>query len=275
MTRPTKRLAQCTAALLLVFSSSTPALADAEPGQHNVSPIADVRVEEHIGRRVPLDLPFTASDGTRRALGAWIGRGRPALLVLAYSRCAMLCNLVLRGTADGLRGSRLRPGEDFDVVTVSIDPHETLAQAAHVRQAALSRAGYDEQAPWQFLTGAQPDIERLADAVGFRYHWDEASKQFAHPAVVFVLSEKGEVIRYLYGLRWTPAELERALQPGTADTQAVTTPVSSVIACLRPSSIGGKYGSLIAQSFRIGAALVLVAVSLLLARLATREGRSP
>jgi protein SCO1/2 len=249
--------------------------ASANSGEQAATPRAVVAVDEHLGQLLPLDAQFAASDGVRRPLGSWLGRGRPTLLVLAYNRCPMLCNLVLRGVADGLRNVKLRPGEDFDVVTLSIDPGETPAEAGRARDTALSRTGYDAKpTSWPFLTGRQPEIARVADRLGFRYRWDAQTRQFAHPAVIFVLSPRGEVTQYLYGLRWTSAELTKALQSsqiGVVEKNAGS--LQGLVACFRSSEAGGKYASLIGQSLRFGSALVLTGVLSLIVGLARRERR--
>lgn len=252
----------------LVFSAALAALPSAAlavPGRVGFAP-AGVGLEDRRGARVPLDTTFRDLDGTPIHLGALLGKGRPALLVLAYNRCAMLCNLVLRGVSDGLRGLELQPGRDFDVVTISIDPRDTAAELGRVRQAALARAGYENQLErWHFVTGGAPEIARVAASVGFRYRWDERTEQYAHPAAVIVLSGTGEVSRYLSGLNWPKAELLGALRASGA-APAPSGALQAVVQCFRPDAADSRYGAAVQTALRCSAGLGLGALLLAIAR---------
>jgi protein SCO1/2 len=225
-------------------------------------------VDERPGARLPLQATFVATTGEQVALGQLLGRGRPALLVLAYNRCTTLCSLVLRGVSDLLRRFDWVPGRQFSVVTISIDPDETPHEAARTQQAVLDRAGYPGQTGrWWFLVGDRQSIDAVAGAVGFRYRRDPRTGQYAHPAVVFAISGAGAVVRYFYGLRLDPAEVRAALsgQPGAAAPVAG----SAILNCFRFDAIGRRYGGLIQRLFQIGAGtvfLVLIAGLLVLSR---------
>jgi protein SCO1/2 len=241
--------------------------ARAEPGREGFAP-PGVGLEDRRGAVVPLEATFEDLSHVRVRLGAVLGRGRPALLVLAYNRCAMLCNLVLRGVSDGLRGLELQPGRDFDLVTISIDPRDRAAELSRVRQAALARAGYENQVErWQFLTGRASEIARVAESVGFVYRWDERTEQFAHPAVVIVLSGTGEVRHYLQGLSWSRAELLGALRDArSAPPRAASSGLQALMQCFRPDTASSRYGSAVQVALRSGSALALGGLLLVIAR---------
>ena len=59
-------------------------------------------------------------------------------------------------------------GKDFNVVTVSIDPTErpVLAEAKQELYTGMYERPGAAQG-WHFLTGEEPQIKALADAVGF------------------------------------------------------------------------------------------------------------
>jgi len=217
----------------------------------------DVGVTEHLGAQVPLDRSFTTSDGEQVRLGRLLGNGKPTLLILAYDRCTMLCNLVLRSAADLVHRLSLRPSRDYNVVTISIDPRETPADAAEKRQTYLDKGRYAGQSKrWPFLVGAKPDIEAVASSLGFRYRWDARTEQYAHPAVLFVLSPQGTVARYFYGLKQDPREVEQALKGVTEPFSRAT--AGSVLACFRFDTLSQKYGGRVRFWFQTGAALVLL-----------------
>lgn len=255
--------------LLLV----TPAPVAADPQQP--AALRGVRVEERLGARLPLELELIEASGARVRLGDVLGNGKPALLVLAYNRCAMLCSLVLRSVSDFVRESEWRLGERYSVVTLGINPRERPDEARRTQATVLARAGYAERREhWPFLLGTQSAIDRVAESVGFRYTYDERTEQYAHPAVVFAIDPTGRVARYFYGLSLDPAEVQAALA-GDARAETASSLTEAVLSCFRFDSMSRLYGGAIQQSFRLGALGVLLAVGSLLVVLHTRRRRAP
>ena len=171
-----------------------------------------INVEEHLGAKIPLGLNFFNEEGVIVQLKDYFTPGKPVLLTLAYYECPMLCTLVLNGLNQAVRNLDWQPGEKFQMVTVSIDPGETPELAAKKKQAYVS--GYDPElgkTGWAFLVGDQEPITRLAEAVGFKYFYDNERDEYAHPAVSIVLSDEGTISRYLYGIDQTPRDLKLAL----------------------------------------------------------------
>ena len=227
-------------------------------------------VDERVGATLPLDAEFTTSTGVKTTLGSALVRGRPALLVLSYSHCAMLCSLVLRGVSELVRDSRDVPGRDFSVVNVSIDPRETPGEARRTQEIMLSRAGYPGAvARWPFLVGERDAIDRVAQSVGFRYAWDPRTEQYAHPAVLVVVSGRGEIMRYVYGVRFEPGEIAAALR-GAAEARKPSL-AERALRCFRFDGAAQRYAGLIHGIFRAGAALLLGGLLLGIALLVRRE----
>ena len=171
-----------------------------------------IDVIEHTGETIPLDLNFTNSDGKSVVLGDFFWEGKPVLLTLAYYECPMLCTFVLNGLSKGLADLELTPGEDFQVITISIDPKETADLAALKKKNQTGAVGkaFPEDG-WVFLVGPGENSRKLADALGFQYYYDEERDEYAHPAVSFVLSDKGMITRYLYGIEFREKDLRLAL----------------------------------------------------------------
>ncbi len=195
--------------LALVIVAPSAVLADgAEP--------AEVGVEQRLGDRLPLDVPLLLPEGGE-APSATLLRGRPVVLVLAYSACPMLCNLVLREMVRAVRAAEVRPGRDYDLVTLSIDPAEPPDVAREARARLLSGSGIaDEPEAWRYFLGTEASIRRMAGAVGFRFAFDARTKTYAHPAAAFVLTPDGRVSRYLLGLRHEPGALDDAVRAAAA-----------------------------------------------------------
>jgi protein SCO1/2 len=174
--------------------------------------LKDVKIDEKLGEALPLDARFTAEDGSAVRLGDVVAKGRPTVLALVYFNCPMLCGLVLTGISRAMRETGLTLGKDFNALTISFDPADTPAVAAERQHGYLQAFGQPgAKRAWHFLTGAQPDITAVADAVGFRYAYDARTKQFAHPAAIFVITGDGHVSRYFYGVEFPPHDLRLAL----------------------------------------------------------------
>jgi protein SCO1/2 len=184
---------------------------------------------------------------------------RPVVLVFAYYDCPMLCTLAINGLSSALNVLSLNPGADFEIVTISIDPRDTPAAAALKKAGYLDRykrAGAAEA--WHFFTGDQPSIDRLTQSAGFRYAWDQETKQFAHPTGVIVLTPDGRMSRYLFGIEYGPRDLRLAIVE--ASSGKVGSAVDSLLLyCYHYDPMTGRYGLAIMRTMRIaGAATVLV-----------------
>lgn len=217
-----------------------------------------VRLDEHPGAQVPLGLRFEATDGSSVTLNEAVGRGRPAVLVLAYARCTMLCSLVLRGVGQAVHDSALAPGRDFDLVVVSIDPRETREEAVQKRARLLaSIGGRGDPSAVRWLRGSPDAVAALADALGFHYAWDERTQQYAHPAVVFVLNPDGRIAEYVRGVTYPGAMLDDAI--ARARSGAVTTSAArDLVECFHFDPALAKYGRRIHTFFQLGALTVML-----------------
>jgi protein SCO1/2 len=228
---------------------------------HALPPPASLTVEEHPGARLPRDAAFVDEEGRAVHLGDYFRGDKPLVLVLAYFRCPMLCDLVLHGVAASVARQGLVLGRDYSALTVSFDPHDTPAEARLKQGTLLQSVGrLDARAAWPFLVGDKRDIDRLADRLGFVYVHDPKSDQYAHSAVAFVLTPDGRVSRYLYGVTFRPLDMRLALDEaahgrigGVVDRVLLT--------CFRYDPTTRRYGIYVRGLLRGGAALVLVIVA--------------
>jgi protein SCO1/2 len=101
----------------------------------------------------------------------------------------MLCTLVLNGAMTVLGALPFNAGKDYEFVAVSIDPSEGPELASAKQRAYVQHYGpRPRQTGVHFLTGPQSSISQLAGAVGFRYRYDRQTRQYAHPALITVLT---------------------------------------------------------------------------------------
>ncbi len=168
--------------------------------------LSAARIDEQIGAQVPLDLVFRDEDDKPIALRDCIA-GKPTILVPVYYRCPMLCSKMLNGLLDTMRAmpENFSIGEQFNVVTVSMDPkeHSGLAKEKKANYVGLyARPGPAAEAGWRFLTGTKESSTALLNAIGYRYEFDKMLKEYDHPSGLVILSPTGKVTRYFYGISY-------------------------------------------------------------------------
>ena len=226
--------------------------------------LQDVEIEEKLGSRLPLEARFTTQDGRAVRLGDLLGGHRPVVLSLVYFNCPMLCGLILTGAARGMRETGLALGKDFDAVTLSFDPRDSTKVAAE-RQRGYLQAFGDPTArqAWTFLTGAAPEIAAVTGAVGFKYAWDEPSKQFAHAAAIVVLTPDGRVSRYLYGVEFPARDLRLALVEAS-EGRVGTSFDRLLLTCFRYDPASRKYEPYVMGVVRVAMLGVLGGLALML-----------
>lgn len=236
--------------------------------------LEEVGVEERLGNKVPLELTFTDWSGRPFRLGDAFGGHKPVVLTLVYYDCPMLCGLVLSGMAKTMRENGLALGKDYAALTVSFDPEEKPAQAAERRRGYLQSLGKDDQSrDWPFLVGSEQASRQLADAVGFRYQRDPASKEWAHVAAIFVLTPDGTVSRYLYGIEYPPKDFRLAVVEA-ADGKVGTSFDKFLLTCYRYDPASRKYEPYAWGFVRAGGLAVLLALSGLIGGLVWRERKA-
>ena len=182
-------LAGRTLLVLLTLLVSAPTAARSETEGELPTPLRDVGFEQRLGESLPLDLPFTDSEGKAVRLGDYFGQERPVVLALVYFECPILCSMVLNGLVSSLDVLSFEPGEDYEVVVVSFDPGEGSDLARLKRTNTLDQLGREGAgAGIHFLTGDPSSIDPLTEAVGFSYVYDDETDQFAHAAGVTILT---------------------------------------------------------------------------------------
>jgi len=279
-------LAGTAGALVLAVAGTAPVLA--HPGADDKAAAADdeilappptyqangVTVDEHLGGRVPLDAAFRTQDGTFVTLGQVLRGGLPAILTFNYSDCPMLCSVQLNGLTaalprvgqlgaspdPGKADAMFRVGVQFRIVTIDLEPNETLDKARAMRQRYLERLPEDQRAAagagWTFLVAAMPGdaaaIHRVADAVGFQYTYIKDRAEWAHPAALILLSASGAVTRYLYGIEFDPMVMRESIyKAGLAEPAAA---VGFMIRCYHYDPGANSHARAGVMALRIGAA---------------------
>lgn len=206
-----KNILLAMAMLALSFSvcaapnNSTTSAVAASSGTAEALPLG---IDEHLGNVIPLDLPFRDEAGNLTTLRALVKR--PTILSLVYFECPGVCTPLLSALAKVAGELKMRPGVDYDIITVSFDETETPEIAAQKKFNYLQTIGKPFPAEaWHFLTGDLQSIKQLTDAVGFAFKRD--GEDFIHPTTLIVLSPQGKIARYLYGANYLPLDVQLAL----------------------------------------------------------------
>ena len=242
------------AALLLLASSAfgqgmtsgilSPPAGVRPPGLKNVG------IQQNLNQQIPPDLAFKDDLGRSVRLQDYFGK-RPMILNLVYYNCPMLCGEVLSGLVNSLRMMKFDLGKEFDVITVSFDPHETPEIAAKKKAEFLKRykrAGAEQG--WHFLVGDQNAIDALTKAAGFQYQYDEKTKQFAHATAIMILTPDGKIAQYYYGVEYPPKDLRLGLvEAGQGRIGNVVDQL--LLYCYHYDPEQGKYSAVILRVVRL------------------------
>ena len=224
--------------------------------------LREVGFDQNLGGTLPLDARFRNEEGESVALGSFFGE-KPVILSLVYYECPMLCSMVLNGMVRSLRVLKFDVGNEFDMLTISIDPGEQpeLAKAKKDGYVKLyKREGADQG--WHFLTGDDEDIRRVCESVGFRYTYDPETDEYAHAAGIVVLTPDGRISRYFYGMEYPPRDLRLGLVEA-ADGEVGNVIDQALLFCFRYDPEAGTYSAAVINILKIAAVLTLIGVAAL------------
>ena len=212
-------------------------------------------VEEKPGSLVPLDVPFATENGDTVQLGRLITA--PTILSILYYRCPNACNMLLVSIATVLRSYADNPKTAPNVISISVDEHETPQDAAKAKEIAFSAIQKPYPADrWHFLTGSDESIDKVADAVGF--HFVKKGDEFDHPLCIIILSPKGKVVRYILGTDYLPADLAMSLLE--ASSGSVQPTIARVLrACF---SYDPKSHRLVFNMMRVSATVIITLLAI-------------
>ena len=235
--------------------------------------LTGVGIDQKLNEQLPLDLVLKNENGESVKLGDYFGK-KPVVLSLVYYQCPMLCNQMLNGMVTAFRVMSFVPGKEFEVVTISFDPRETPELAAAKKKTYVDYLPEYKRASaaagWHFLTADEASIARITSAVGFRYHWDDATNQFAHASGIYVATPQGKLARYFYGIEYAPRDLRLGLIE--AAENKIGSPVDQLLLyCYHYDPATGKYGAAVMNMMRAGGVITLLALAVLLLALRRRS----
>ncbi len=250
-----KKFTAVTLALWVTMVAS-PALAQKQGPDDLLDKIG---IEQKLKAELPLDAVFTNDKGEEVKLGE-LFQGRPVILAIVYFECPMLCTMILNGMLRMLKVLKFDVGREFDIVTVSIDHRETPALAHEKKTQYLKRyqrEGADQG--WHFLVGAQDQIKRLSDTVGYKYAYDKETDQYAHGSAIMVVTPKGKLSKYFYGIEYSPRDVRLAIVEA-ADEKIGSLVDEVLLYCFKYNPQEGKYSVVVMNVMRLAGGITILGI---------------
>lgn len=248
--------------MLVVFL--IPQLAFAQLNREEPDALQNLDVEEHLGEYVPLDALFANEKGDSVTIGDLLVDDKPVILNPVYYECPMLCGLVLDGVEKVVHELEWKPGKDFNIITFSIDPEENH-QIAASNKAHIMSAMRDESIGdgWHFLTGNKTQIDRVVDAIGFKYKKIAHTEEYAHSAVIMFISPEGKITRYLYGISYDEFNVRNALYEA-ADGKIGNTITKVLMYCYQYDPDSDSYVPIAFNIMKLGGLATLIFLGIFL-----------
>ncbi len=250
---------------LLLAATSLMSVANAR-GQELKKPsyLDGVGIDQKLGAQVPLDLVFHDEHGKAVKLGDFCdGIKKPVILTLVYYKCpnVQLCTLELNDLNRGMNGlSMFSAGDDYQVVTISFDPREGPDLALDKKETYMqSYRRPNADAGWRFLTGDEDSIKKLTDAVGFRYKYDSKFDQYIHPSGLILLTPKGVISRYFFGIDYDLKDLRLALEEASSNKIGTLTD-KILLYCFHYDPSTNKYSLTVVHLMQVGGILTMGAM---------------
>lgn len=222
-----------------------------------------IGVDSQTGEFLVMDIPFHDEQNRYVKIGDYFDGKRPVLLSFNYSNCPKLCSVQLENMTDTLREIKFKVGQDFQFISVSIDPNEQTSRARQSKEKYVKRySKFDREGSdqgWHFLTGKEKNIQLIADICGFQYKYVPEQKLFSHPPVFILISPQGKIVRYIHGLDYDPGTMEQALIE-TAEGK-IGSPINILsygLGCFTFNESTGKYTFQAMAIMKIGGALTVI-----------------
>ena len=203
----------CTSFAAILAIIAAPIFPPSALARVTLSDYRDVGISTPANASVPLSARVVDVSGQPHNLNELISR--PTVLVFADFTCRTLCGPVVDFVGSALEKSGLRPGDQFQLLVVAIDPKDSATDAAAMRRAHI-RDGSALDKATEFVTSDQSTIQTLTQALGYRYKYDEEDDQYVHAAAAYVLDASGRVFRVLTGIGLSGAQMRLALVEASA-----------------------------------------------------------
>ena len=249
-----------------IGAMSTPLVAGPTFADEKINALEGVGITEHLDAQLPLDITFKDDSGNEVVLGQYFTNEKPIIITLNYYRCPMLCSLTLNGLTAGLEEMDWTLGDEFEVITLSINPDEKPPLAKKNKEGYLghySREGAEKG--WHFLTGDQENITKLADSLGFGYVFDSNTGEFHHTASIMFITPDGRISKYMNDVQFKGQDLRFALIEASEGRIGTMLDTLLLFNCFQYDPDSNSYSPVAWKLMRTGGVLMLVVLGVGLA----------
>lgn len=198
----------------------------------------EIGIVEHLDEYLPTDIYLIDENNQRVLLTDLIDK--PTVINFVYFRCPGICSPLMEGLANVMEVSDLVPGVDYQVLTISFDPSETIDLGIRKKNNYLNLVTKKEAISkgWKFFVSDSASIIKATNAVGFKYK--SQGQDFVHAASVTIVSPKGKITRYLTGISFLPFEFKMAIVESQKGLSAPT--ISKIMQyCFSYDPVGKAY----------------------------------
>jgi len=180
----------------------------------------EIGIVEHLDTFLPTDIYLIDENNQRVCLTDLIDK--PTIINWVYFRCPGICSPLMEGLAKVMDESDMVPGVDYQVLTISFDPRETIDLGIKKKANYLSLVNKKEAIAkgWHFFVSDSLSIAKGTNATGFKYK--RVGMDFTHAASICVVSPKGKITRYLNGIYFLPFDLKMAVVESSKGMSAPT-----------------------------------------------------
>ena len=172
----------------------------------------EIGIVEHLDDFLPDSISLINENGEQVWLKDVIDK--PTIINFVYYRCPGICSPLMEAVAGVMDKSEMVVGVDYQVLTISFDPSETIDLGVRKKTNYLNLMNNEvkvEEAKkgWLFFTSDSASIVRATNATGFKYK--RTGNDFLHAASLTVVSPNGKITRYLNGMFFLPFEWNMAI----------------------------------------------------------------
>lgn len=258
------RHAVLTGTILLAGTVSSFAQESPIPKPFNQRPaiLENVGIDEKLGKKIDLSLPFKNEKGESVTLGQYFTGKKPVIISPVYFECPRLCNFHLNGLVDALKGVDWNAGDKYEVLAISFDSNEKPDVASLKKDSYMKvydRVGSEKG--FHFLTGGEDSVQMLMSEVGFKFRWNEEMKEWAHASAAILVSPDGTITRYLPGIVFEPKDVRMAIVEA-GKGQIGTFVDQLVLYCFHYDPREGRFTILASNVMKLGGGAMTLALGL-------------
>ena len=255
--------------VLLVMSSVSAQINKPVPGDY--TPTTPEKYTEGItnpeegilNTELPKDAVFQDSTGKTIKLGDIFNGEKPALMCVMYFDCQSTCGPLMNGVYEKIKELNIKPGKDFNLVFISMEPEEGPELAGPKKAAYLKQYNYESGEGQYFLTTDKKNITAVTKALDFKFRMIEGISDYSHPTVTYFITPNAKISRFLTGFGYNQQDIKFSLL--TAGEGKIGTLLDNILVrCYKFDPQNKKYVRNSMMLMSIAGALTLLSLGLFL-----------